>query len=145
VLVDTNGWLLPARSGLDLAAAVGDLLPEAELAVPRSVLAELDQLVQRGVPGASVGRSIADTVRVVPTRATGDAGVEEAARRPGRYVLTADRLLAARLRRQGVAVLVPRDRDRLELRRAEPRATDSATVKNRGPLVRGGRRRRPER
>jgi rRNA-processing protein FCF1 len=107
---------LPFREGLPLAQEVDRLLPGAELAVPGAVRAELEGLVARGAALAAAARTFAAPLRTVPTVGRGDDAVEEAAVRLRATVVTADRALAERLRAVGVAVLVPRDRVRLELR-----------------------------
>jgi rRNA-processing protein FCF1 len=143
VVVDANGWFLPIRAGTDLQAEVGRLLPGAELRTTSSVLRELDELSARGVPNARLARELAGRVPVLRTQARGDAGVVEAGRSPGRWVLTADRELSDRLRGLGIPVLVPRDRDRLELRPAAPgEPAVPATVKNRPSLGGPSRSRR---
>ena len=116
VLLDTNAAFLPFREGLALEQEVDRLLPGAELAVPTAVRAELDLLVGRGAARALAARSFAGRLRTVRTAGRGDSAVVEVAVRLRTAVVTADRALAERLRRAGVAVLVPRDRTRLELK-----------------------------
>jgi rRNA-processing protein FCF1 len=80
------------------------------------VRGELDRLVERGAPHAAAARSFARRLRPVPTDGRGDRAVLAVAARLRATVVTADRALGEALRRAGVAVLVPRDRTRLELR-----------------------------
>jgi rRNA-processing protein FCF1 len=68
------------------------------------------------VPHARAAVDYARRLRSVPVLGRGDAGVLEAARRHHGTVVTVDQALAARLRSEGLAVLGPRDRARLELR-----------------------------
>lgn len=117
VLLDTNALFLPFRTGLALVDEIERLLPGAELLVPTSVLAEVDRLVGRGVPHAPAVADLAAGFGSVPSQGRGDAAVLATALALGAWVLTADRLLAERLRRHGVGVLVPRDRARLHLLR----------------------------
>ena len=84
--------------------------------MPAVVEAELDALVRRGAPFALAARAFARSLRTVPSPGRGDRGVLAAAVRERATVVTADRSLAGTLRERGVAVLVPRDRARLELR-----------------------------
>lgn len=84
--------------------------------MPTAVRAELDLLVGRGAAWAAAARSFAGRLRTVRTTGRGDSAVVEVAVRLRAAVVTADRVLAERLRRAGVAVLVPRDRTRLELK-----------------------------
>lgn len=111
---------MPFRSGLDLVAEIDRSLPGAQVRVPLSVLGEIDRLVARRVAHAPAARLLAASFPVTPTDGRGDTAVLKAAVRRGAWVVTADRLFAARLRRHGVSTAVPRDRGRLHLERGEP-------------------------
>jgi rRNA-processing protein FCF1 len=147
VILDTNALLLPFRNRLDLAAEVERCCPGAELGVPQSVLGELDRLIERGVRPATPARALARTFRAYPTQERGDAAILSVALAEDARVVTADRELARRLVARGVAVLVPRDRSRLELRVGRPAVRrPAATVKKRARLEReqtSDARRRP--
>lgn len=108
--------MLPFRTGLDLAGEVDRALPGAELAVPTSVLGELERLAARRVPFALPAVTLARSFRALSTSDRGDAAVLSTARRFRARVVTADRALTVRLRAAGIDVLLPRDRTRLELR-----------------------------
>ncbi len=136
VLLDTNAALLPFRTGVPLAAEVERLVPGAELAVPDAVRGELDRLVERGEPHAAAARALVGPLRTVRVDERGDRAVRAAALALGAPVVTADRLLARRLRTDGVTVIVPRDRARLELQPGAPAPP---------PSVRRERRPRPKR
>jgi len=84
--------------------------------VPTAVRAELELLVERRAPHAEAARALARPLRTVRTSGRGDLAVVEAAVRLHAAVVTADRALAGVLRQAGAAVLVPRDRARLELK-----------------------------
>ena len=94
--------------------------PGGRLAVPSSVLGELDRLVRRNAPGALPARALARRYRVVVAAGRGDTAVLELARRRSAWVVTADQALRSRLVAAGVSVLSPRDRQRLELYRGAP-------------------------
>ena len=133
MLLDTNALYLPFRVGLDLVAEVERLLPGARPSVPAPVLGELDRLEARGVEHARAARALAGQFPSLAGAGRGDAGVLAAATRLGASVVTADRRFAERLRRAGVAVLIPRDRNRLHLLPGElPPGT-------RGPATRRGK------
>ena len=108
--------MLPFREGLALADEVDRLLPGAELAVPQAVLAELDRLTERGALHAAAARAFARRLRPVPSEGRGDAAVVRTASQLRASVVTGDRRLADALRGVGVAVLMPRDRARLDLK-----------------------------
>lgn len=97
-----------------MEAEVDRLRPGAILAVPFSVLGELDRLTARGTIGAAAARALAAKYRVLPSTGRGDDAVVQTAVRLGAWVVTADRALRARLTLRGVVVLSPRDRHRLE-------------------------------
>ncbi|MGP8077678.1 MAG: PIN domain-containing protein [Thermoplasmata archaeon] len=146
MLLDTNALLLPFRTHLDLAGEVDRAVPGAELGVPVSVLGELDRLAARGVAHALAAGELARSFRRVPTPERGDAAIVSVALAENAVVLTADRRLADRLVAEGVSVLLPRDRTRLELHRGRSPRAAAATVKKRPRLERrqaSDARRRP--
>jgi len=146
VLLDANALLLPFRAGLPLEQEVERLVPGAELLVPRSVLAELDGLVARGVRYAAAARRLASRFRPVDSSGRGDAALIATAVAERASVVTADAVLIDRLFARGVVVYAPRDRVRLEhVARGRGRARHSpgprvpppgATVKKRPRLER---------
>ena len=91
--------------------------------MPTSVLGELARLEEREVGDASAALALARRFRAVRSRGRGDDAVRACARALGACVLTADRALRSRLVEDGTSVLYPRDRSRLALERAAPRAT----------------------
>ena len=112
-----NALLLPFRSRFPLRSEIERHRPGAELAVPVSVLRELDALVERGVRDAEAARAWARRFPAIPGTGRGDAGIVHAAIAARAWVATADRELARRLVEHRITVLSPRDRSRLELRR----------------------------
>lgn len=128
--------VLAFREGLNLASEVGRLAPGAQLAVPASVLRELETLESRSVAGARPAREWAQRLPVVPTTGHGDEAIVALARTTGAIVITADRALRDRLSELGLRVLEPRDRVRLTAHR---RRAGAATVKNRPRLAHGRR------
>jgi rRNA-processing protein FCF1 len=88
--------------------------------IAASGIRELDHLVDRETVGAGAARALADKFVRTPARGEGDDAVVAVALREAALVVTADRGLQERLRREGVTVLAPRDRHRLEVRPAHP-------------------------
>jgi rRNA-processing protein FCF1 len=119
VLLDANALLLSVRQRFPLEAEVDRIRPGASIVVPSSVIGELDRLVVRGVPGAPAAAALARRFPILPGSGRGDTAILVAAVHHRAWVVTADRALAARLRGRGVDVLVPRDRQRLELHRGQ--------------------------
>lgn len=143
LLVDTNILLRAVRPGFAWQEEVVRVLGPVRSVVPASVLRELDRLSQRGVTDAQAARALAERLGALPNRGEGDDALLDLSVRRHAAVLTADRALAERLRAAGQDVLVPRDRTRLELRRARRDTARTqgvqATVKKR---VRLGKLRR---
>ncbi len=115
MLLDANSLFLPVRGGFPLESEVDRHRPGAVLVVPSSVRAELDRLVERRTPEASAARALASRFPEVAAPGKGDDAIVRLAARDRAWVVTADRALRQRLLRQGVSVLAPRDRQRLEL------------------------------
>jgi rRNA-processing protein FCF1 len=122
---------LPVRAGFPLEAEVHRILPGARLLVADATLRELDHLVERHTPHAAAARDYSTRFVLVASKGDGDDAVVEVALRKRAFVVTADQELQARLRRQGVSVLAPRDRHRLELQPALADTHASALAKPR--------------
>ena len=124
MLVDANAAFLPVRVGFPLEAEVDRECPGARIAVPTSVVRELDRLRARRTPQAEAARAFVERLPTIPAPGVGDDTLLRAAVRTGAWVVTADRTLRDRLLEAGVDVLAPRDRHRLE--RFRPRARRGA-------------------
>ena len=114
VLLDTSALLLPFEQGLDLGGEVERALGACRVAVPEAALAELRALA-RDSQDAKAALKLASRYEVVPTEGRGDDAILALAVRERAVVVTADRALMARLAEEGVRVLRPRERHRLEL------------------------------
>jgi rRNA-processing protein FCF1 len=123
---------LVIRTGFPLEQELGRLAPGARLLLPGSVVGELDGLAKSLTPGAAAARALADRFSLVPTRAGGDEGIIEAALRTRAWVATADRELQRRLASQGITVVIPRDRHRLEVVPGRPPSPAGQSRKRRG-------------
>ncbi len=129
VVLDTNATFLPFRERFPLEAEVGRLVPGAELVVPAAVVAELDRLSERDAPFARAALAFVRRLRTVASDGRGDDAVLDAARRLRAPVVTADRTLGERLRAEGLEVLAPRDRSRLDARSGGGRPRTAARRK----------------
>jgi len=87
---------LPVREGFPLDAEVERLRPGAVVAVPGTVVRELDRLVSRSTPDARAARAFAERYRVERSAGRGDDAIVRVAVRLGAWVVTADRGLRAR-------------------------------------------------
>lgn len=117
VLLDTNAFFLPLRSGVDLGREITRLLPGAEVRVPSSVIRELDRLVRRRTKDARIARALAERFPVLETDLDGDPALETLAQELEAWIVTGDQALRDRLDGQGLKVIFPRERQRLELSR----------------------------
>ncbi|MFC4990373.1 MULTISPECIES: PIN domain-containing protein [Saliphagus] len=121
--MDTSALMLPVEADVRVFEEVERLLDAVEPVVPRSVLAELEELsAGRGTEGraASVGRTLAEErCRPVETDAeyADDALVELAREGDVEYVATADRALRDRVLDENVPVLALRGRNKLAITR----------------------------
>lgn len=140
-LLDTNALFLPFTHRIALDEALSEVGEPVRLAVPESVLGELDRLIERGIPHAPAARRLAERYDVLPVGRRGDIGIVELAVASGGFVVTADRGLRTRLRNAGVTVFFPRAGGQLQRFPGAP-VERRATVMNRTSLQPASRGRR---
>jgi rRNA-processing protein FCF1 len=114
VILDTNALLLPFELGLDLESEIAREMGRCRVVVPEAVLAELRSMAIE-VADARAALRYAERFEVVPTEGRGDEAVLGLAVQERAVVVTVDRGLLERLRAEGLRVLRPRERHRLEL------------------------------
>ena len=110
VILDTNALMMPVECDVRVFEELDRLVTDPDLVVPRSVVAELDDLADGGGEAgraASVGRDLAERCRPVETDAdyADDAVVELATDDFDGYVVTNDQALRDRLLERGVRVI----------------------------------------
>ncbi|WP_144906495.1 PIN domain-containing protein [Halobellus captivus] len=121
VILDTNALMMPIELDVRVFDELDRLVgANADLVVPRAVVAELEKLSAAGngaeATAASVGSDLVSRCRVVETGVSyADDAVVELAEREGGYVLTNDRPLRDRLLERGVRVIGLRGRNTLEI------------------------------
>jgi len=121
VILDTNALMMPVELDVRVFEELDRLVgADADLVVPRAVVAELEKLAEEGngteATAASVGRDLVSRCRVVETGVSyADDAVVELADTEGGYVLTNDRPLRDRLLERGVRVIGLRGRNTLEI------------------------------
>jgi hypothetical protein len=101
VILDTNALMMPVELDIRVFDELDRLVGDADLVVPRAVVAELEKLGEAGngeeATAASVGRDLAARCRVAD------------------YAVTNDRPLRDRLLERGVRVIGLRGRTTLEI------------------------------
>ncbi|MDO5861757.1 MAG: twitching motility protein PilT [Thermoplasmata archaeon] len=112
VVLDTNALLMPFEIRINLDLALQDLLGEVRILVPGPLVGELKHLDHR-YAGAAL--SLARKYEIVPTETTGDSAVLELAKKEGAYVLTNDKELRRRLRKERVPLIYLRSGTHLTL------------------------------
>ena len=120
VILDTNALMMPVELDVRVFDELDRLVGDADLVVPRPVIAELDRLRDAGTgeaaTAASVGRDLADRCRAVDSAASyADDAVVELADGVDGYAVTNDRPLRDRLLERGVRVIGLRGRTTLEI------------------------------
>lgn len=120
VLLDTNAFAIPYQLGIDLYAALGELLGSYEPLVLEDSIKELKGIVQKGGKegaAARMGIAFAERASVVSSVAEGsvDEQILSFAQATGCMVLTNDAALRRELRRRGINVISVRKRKKLEI------------------------------
>ncbi|MFQ5552139.1 MAG: PIN domain-containing protein [Thermoplasmata archaeon] len=113
VLLDANALMMPFQFSLDLEDELTRLLGDYRVAVPRSVIHELEGLSPTNAT-AKAALKFATRFPVIEVEGVGDAVLLALARAEGAAVLTNDRGLRTRLREEGLPVIYLRERSRLE-------------------------------
>ena len=120
VILDTNALMMPVELDVRVFDELDRLVGDADLVVPRPVIAELEKLRDAGngeaATAAAVGRDLADRCREVGSAASyADDAVVELADGVDGYAVTNDRPLRDRLLERGVRVIGLRGRTTLEI------------------------------
>ena len=105
VVLDTNALLMPFELKMNLDLALRDLLGEVRIVVPGPLVGELKHMDHRYAKAAI---ALARKYEIIPTEYTGDNAVVELAARTGGYVLTNDKELRRRLRKEDVPIIMLR-------------------------------------
>lgn len=110
VILDTNALLMPFEIRINLDLAVMNLVGECRMVVPGPMVGELKHLDHRSARAAI---DLARKYEIIPTVTTGDDAVVELAVKTGGYVLTNDKELRARLRKQKIPLIYLRSGNHL--------------------------------
>ena len=112
VVLDTNALLMPFEIRINLDLALQNLLGEARIVVPGPLVGELKHLDHKFARAAI---TLARKYEIIPTKSSGDNSVIELALQTGGYVLTNDKELRRRLRKEGVPIILLRSGTHLEI------------------------------
>ncbi len=112
VVLDTNALLMPFEIRINLDLALKDLLGEARVIVPGPLVGELKHLDHK-FAGAAL--ALARKYEIIHTAESGDNAVIELARRENAFVLTNDKELRRRLRKERIPLIYLRSGTHLTL------------------------------
>jgi rRNA-processing protein FCF1 len=115
VILDTNALLMPFQMGLDVEGEVLREMGRCRIVVPRVAAAELRALGSSLREGAAALK-FAERFESMETVGLGDDAIVDLAIRTEGTVVTGDRGLIKRLHAEGLRVLRPRQKKRLELK-----------------------------
>lgn len=102
VVLDTNALLMPFEIKINLDLALRDLLGDVRCVVPGPLIGELKHLDHKF---SKVALELARKYDIVQTTASGDDAVIEAALALNGYILTNDKDLRARARKQDIPLI----------------------------------------
>jgi len=102
VVLDTNALLMPFEIRINLDLALKDLLGDVRCVVPGPLIGELKHLDHKF---AKAALELARRYEIMQTTLFGDDAVVEIALLTGGYILTNDKDLRARARKQGIPLV----------------------------------------
>ncbi len=102
VVLDTNALLMPFEIKINLDIALRDLLGDVRCVVPGPLIGELKHLNHKFSKAAL---ELAKKYEIVQTTSSGDDAVLEAALMLDGYILTNDKELRARARKQKIPMI----------------------------------------
>ena len=102
VVLDTNALLMPFEIRINLDLALKNLLGDVRCVVPGPLIGELKHLEHKY---AKAALELARRYEIIQTTLTGDDAVVEVALLTGGYILTNDKDLRARARKQEIPLI----------------------------------------
>jgi uncharacterized protein len=110
VVLDTNSLLMPFEFNFNLDLGLRSLLGECEVFVPGPVIGELKRSKNKY---AKVALALASKYKIYEMQTQGDAGVIQAAKELGAYVVTNDFPMQKKLRQAGIHSIYLRSKNHL--------------------------------
>lgn len=102
VVLDTNALLMPFEIRINLDLALADLLGDVRCVVPGPLIGELKHLDHKF---AKAALELARKYEIIQTVLSGDDAVIEVATSTGGYILTNDKNLRQRARKQKIPMI----------------------------------------
>ncbi len=112
IIADTNALIAPFKLKFNIDVQLADIFGSYEIVVPKPITGELEKLGKTNVH-ARAALKLAQTRKIMPTKSPGDDSVLELARKLEAWVMTNDRELISRARKQNLRVLRIKEGGRL--------------------------------
>jgi rRNA-processing protein FCF1 len=104
VVLDSNALIMPFQYSINLDLEIEKIVGSPEIYVPSCVIGELKRLSTKRWE-AKAALQLAEKYNVVEVEKMGDEGVVEGAKKLNAVVVTNDRELIERLKREGIKVI----------------------------------------
>lgn len=111
VILDSNALLMPFQFKIDIQSEIEMLLGKVSIVVPSCVVEELSRM---NLPAARGALRYAKRFIIVQSRAKGDRGVIEVAKKQKAAVVTNDQELIRILKKSSILVIRMRGRQKLD-------------------------------
>ncbi len=104
VVLDTNALLMPFEFRINIDTELRRLLGNPEIYIPSCVIGELNRLSKKRWEGKAA-LQLARKYNIIEVSMLGDSGVIEAGKKLGAYVVTNDRNLIEKLKKEGIKIV----------------------------------------
>jgi len=104
VVLDSNALIMPFQYNINLDIEIEKILGKGDIYVPSCVIGELKRLSTKRWE-AKAALQLAEKYKIVEVEKLGDKGVIEAAKKLKAIVVTNDRELAEKLKREGIKII----------------------------------------
>jgi len=112
IIADTNSLLAPFKHKFNIDAQLGEIFGSYEIIVPKPIIGELEKMAETNTH-ARGALKLAKSRGVEGTKSTGDDSVLELARKHGAFILTNDKELIARAKKEKIKILLVKENGRL--------------------------------
>lgn len=112
VILDTNALMMPFEININLERELDRLLGVYEILIPSSVIDELEKLSERD-KAASSALILTERYNIINTSKKGDFSIIYLAKELKAIVVTNDKVLRKKLRKEGIPLIFLRGKDHL--------------------------------